>query len=67
MVPGIVLAKFDSGCFFVEDVIKGVPIGCKSKGTKKLGYPKGCNHLWDYGGCVKIMGYPIICPAEFGA
>ena len=28
-----------------------------------LGYPKRCNHLWDYGGDVKIMGYPIIYPA----
>ena len=40
------------------DVIKSVPIGCKSRRTKKLGYPKRCNHLWDYGEDAKLWDIP---------
>lgn len=29
------------------DVIKNVPIGCKSMKTKMLGYPKVCHYLCD--------------------
>ena len=38
----------------------------KSRAMKKMGYPKRCNHLCDYCGVVKIMGYPIIYPEGFG-
>ena len=49
------------------DVIKNVPIGCKSRRVKKLGYPKRCNYLCANGGTVNIMGYHIIYPSGFVA
>ena len=42
------------------DAMKSVPVGCKSKGSEMLGYPKRCNYLCANRENTKIMGYPTI-------